>query len=214
MNDDVTVTGEDEESRFHKQRSRLMSVSVAALFLDFVGAHFRELSVAGASITMDYPERIAIAINVAVVYFFVRFWQYAREVKDLSFLERYYAWENWIIGWAKTKREYADEQSILRKHFPKYGAIKMREPHMNRQRGVHNADGKITINWFRPGDGSGPSKTFEVSKREKFMAAPRTFLSVCVLTRHFTDYWLPPVLALCALLYGTGLVGLLASYLF
>lgn len=184
------------EESFFKQRRNLLASALLVAFLNIAGGSIKKLNLLGNEIEFSNPAAIPFALGVALSYFLVRFLQYANEIEDKGFKERFLARVEYYLGPYLMKREFKKEHSHLRQCYPKLGAIEidsfvMFSPAMPLNTAAISfvgKDGGVVVD----------ENELHVSNRELIVPFVRAGIYITFCTRLVTDYVLPLLVAIFA----------------
>ena len=76
---------------FVRQRRNLILVSMALLFIEYSGAELRAINLLGNSMTIAEPDKVTHAIWILLAYFYLRYYQYFRDLKANPYLISYWS---------------------------------------------------------------------------------------------------------------------------
>lgn len=93
-----------------RQRRNLLVISLGLMAIELAGATFEnKVSILGAGITFDHPERLITGAWVLWLYFLVRYFQYLHDEPDLGLRK---GMENWICRKFPMDRDIASQQVL------------------------------------------------------------------------------------------------------
>lgn len=158
-----------------RQRRNLLVISLGLVAVQLAGASFEEkVSIFGAGITFEHPERLLIGAWVLWAYFLLRYFQYLHEEPDLGLRQ---GMRRWLL------RRYGDNSEHVSEVFEwkswwRWG---------------------ITEVYGNPPDDGDWGATLPSEQRTIALGTARAFAFVAIRTPRLTDYFLPVAVALIPL---------------
>jgi len=182
------------DDNFHRQRRNLLVVSAVVLFLAFSGGTIKELNLLGTRIAFEDPGLLLTGFSLLLVYLFVRYLQYCPEL-DASDFRRRLA-EGIQRAAERIARKLGPQQlpELQRFRIVEYESIRNSRSEMTFRiaiRTPEDEDEEIMENINQ--------REISVHRLRLVPAYIYTVLYIVVRTPWFTEYVLPPVLALSAL---------------
>ncbi len=176
-----------------RQRRNLFITSVVIIFLRFGGVQVKKITLLGTELSFDKIEVLYVGIWIAFLYFLVRYYQYFKQEPDLGIMEEFWGKMNALSF--RSLREEATKQYPSSENYGgefQFSQLKKTAPFIRQ--------GSVVVSRNESGEQEMEKYSIDIRKySSKLLVAG---VHVVVHRSMITDYFLPFLVALIALLYG------------
>lgn len=116
-----------QEESFFKQRKNLIACALLVSFINVAGGELKKLNLLGNEIVFSNPRVIPIALGISLVYFLIRYVQYAHDVHDKGFRTRFLERASKHMERYLLKRQFQDEASEFRNPYQDIHDVKVHQ---------------------------------------------------------------------------------------
>lgn len=183
------------EEAFFRQRKNLIASSLLVSFINIAGGQLKKINLLGNEIVFSNPQIIPLSLGVALAYFFIRYIQYAHDIDDKGFRQRFYGRVAQYLEPYLLSREFGKENSRLRTSYPDKQQIEVRQFIIFNDAVPTNT---AFMSFVGKKGGIVIDETIEVRRKELAVPFARAAFYVVFRTRLVTDYVLPLILAIAA----------------
>lgn len=182
---------------FQRQRRNLVLMSTLVLFINLTGGELQKISLLGNELVLKDTSALPNLLAVVMGYFLLRFAQYAHDIENKGFRDRFFKRVEYYLAPYLLKRTYFDPRADLRKHYPKLEDIEVHEPVAMFNDAM--PDNKAAVSFVgKPGGLVMDYHDLHVSNWELVVPFVRAGVYLCIRTRLVTDYVFPVALSISA----------------
>lgn len=186
------------EDLFQRQRRNVILMASVVIFVNITEANLTTVNVLGNTLNIGNPAAMPKIFGIVLGYFLWRYSQYAHEIENKGFKDRFYKRAEYYLGPYLAKREFLKKGSTLIQHFSRLKDIKVTDVVM-----FHSAMPPNTAAVsFEDKDDMKVKGTVDselpVSNIELILPFIRAGIYVVMRTRLATDYFFPAMFAVLA----------------
>lgn len=182
---------------FQRQRRNLVLMSSLVLFVNITGGEITKIRLLGNELILRNPSTLPLLLAIVLAYFFLRFAQYAHEVENKGFRDRFFKRIELYLGPYLLKREFYNPKADLRRNYPNIADIEIEGPVTMFHKAMPENTAAVTF-VGKQGGAVIDYSDLHVAKRELIWPYVRAGFYICVRTRLVTDYVLPVFLTIAA----------------
>jgi len=186
------------EAEFFKRRRNLIAGSLLVGFVNIADTEITRLNIFGNVFEISNSKIIPISFCIMLVYFLIRYFQYAHDVKNKGFKKRYQKSVDSTIGPYLLKREFQNPNSAASEVFGQFSDVNIETATLFDPRYGENV---AIVSVVRVGGGTIETFHLIVTKWDRAWLFIIASMYITFRTRLATDYILPVILA--ALAFGT-----------
>ena len=184
------------DEQFQRQRRNLVLMSSLVMFVNAVGGRISKISLLGNEFTLSNPDAMPTILGIALGYLLLRYIQYAHELENKGFKDRFLQRVETYLRPYLLNREHARSNSELSRAYPDKGMVEVESLTM-----FHKAMRPNTAAVsFAPKDQGAviDENELHVSNAELIWPFIRSSFYILIRTRLATDFVFPPILAFLA----------------
>lgn len=195
------------DEQFYRQRRNLMLMSLLIIFFNTTAGKIEKINVLGTELAFQNPNSLPWILGVILFYYLIRYAQYAHEIENKGFKDRWLKRADGYLAIKLLERELKKEKSQVRLTYPDLKQIKIEQFMM--YRGGQQKNTAFSTYCGKDGGLVIESNGVPVTKTDQIMPFIRAAIYIMLRTRLVTDYALPVVLAMIAFLtYWSGTTSL------
>lgn len=190
---------------FIRQRKNLIAISLLLVFAETSGIEINKINLLGNEVSLKNSNIVYIVLWVALFYWFVRYYQYFRDLNDKGFKTTFFERMDALVSKIAFKNLLNDPNFIKTIPEPKqdekkYGAFP-RKYHICKSSLEHyEGDAEFLIG-YDPNSGTVKREKVSVAFPQLIIPSIRSFSYVLIHTRLFTEYILPFLFFLTPIIY-------------
>jgi len=191
---------------FLRQRRSLIAISILLLFAEVSGIEIKEINILGNKVVVNNPQVVYVALWIALLYWFIRYYQHFRDLGDKGLKSSIYKKMAELVGKASFRR-LLNDPNFHKKYEYEYEDNDERQWELRQHILVYKESLKqyqmrlVVIYASKGGSGTVEDEQVTVHFYELAIPGIRAIFYVLVHTHLFTEYVLPFILFLAPVTY-------------
>lgn len=187
---------------FIRQRKNLIAVSLLLIFAETSGIEINKINLLGNEVSLKNPNIVYIILWMALFYWFARYYQYFRNLKDKGFKTTFFESMDALVSKIAFKNLFNDPNFIktIEQEGKKHRAFS-RKYHIYKRSLKHYEGAAEFLIGHVPDSGISKREKVIVEFPQLIIPLIRSFSHVLIHTRLFTEYISPFLFFLTPIIY-------------